>query len=452
MAKVLIHHLVLLVPLIACYGPKKEEKQDNFEELYLKGKEAYLENNFEECVTLFEAALADYRHYKESVRFCNVKCSSSENKKVTVLKHSPDMEPFEGMIHQTLCNMKCKRKRISKHRVETVKEETRNEFQSRKPYDYIQLCYFQTGDHVAAANAAFTHLVANPDHEAMRENLKFYLALHDVDKDNVNNLESLPYVDKYLASTEYYRTEEWENMVEGMEEALTMFLQAEEECRLDCDKPFDMGWYPDFTSSVSNHFTFCLKCRVNCAEQLNNFNGEYMDDLLPSFYHYLQFGYYKSERMEMAAQAAATFLFLQPDHSDMKGNMEYYQTVIGVGDEWSEPRREAVEYMLREQDEQNLLDFISEKFVFPDEEDEEETVTELEADAEADELYDEDELSDLDEIEESSLDEDEFIAQWSDEEEKFIIQDKSEESIGLTPVKLNPPPVVKFSWGHHSEL
>ena len=32
---------------------------------------------------------------------------------------------------------------------------------------------------------------------------------------------------------------------------------------------------------------------MNCAENLNNFNGEYMDDLLPSFYHYLQYAYFK---------------------------------------------------------------------------------------------------------------------------------------------------------------
>ena len=99
-----------------------------------------------------------------------------------------------------------------------------------------------------------------------------------------------------------------------MEEALKEYLLAEELCRVNCDKPFDMGWwvdndrngpnhwltltfrYPDFKSSVANHFTFCLKCKMNCAQNLNNFNGEYMDDLLPSFYHYLQFAYYKGCR------------------------------------------------------------------------------------------------------------------------------------------------------------
>ena len=102
--------------------------------------------------------------------------------------------------------------------------------------------------------------------------------------------------------------------------------------------------YPDFTSSVANHFTFCLKCSRNCPETLNNLNGEFTDDLLSTFYHYLQFGYYNCEQprstpeligkfsvgdSKKAAQAASTFLLLLPDHEDMAANLEYYTQVSG---------------------------------------------------------------------------------------------------------------------------
>ena len=53
--------------------------------------------------------------------------------------------------------------------------------------------------------------------------------------------------------------------------------------------------YPDFKSSVANHFTFCLKCKMNCAQTLNNFRGEILENLVPTFYHYLQFGYYNGK-------------------------------------------------------------------------------------------------------------------------------------------------------------
>ena len=37
-----------------------------------------------------------------------------------------------------------------------------------------------------------------------------------------------------------------------MENAIKTYLSSEEECRLLCEKPFDMGWYPDFIASVSS--------------------------------------------------------------------------------------------------------------------------------------------------------------------------------------------------------
>ena len=50
------------------------------------------------------------------------------------------------------------------------------------------------------------------------------------------------YVEKYLIGTDFYRSEDWEKLIETMEEALNEYLLAEELCRVNCDKPFDMGW------------------------------------------------------------------------------------------------------------------------------------------------------------------------------------------------------------------
>ena len=34
---------------------------------------------------------------------------------------------------------------------------------------------------------------------------------------------------------------------------------------------------------------------MNCAQTLNNFRGEILENLVPTFYHYLQFGYYNGK-------------------------------------------------------------------------------------------------------------------------------------------------------------
>ena len=41
-----------------------------------------------------------------------------------------------------------------------------------------------------AADAAFTFLVANPNHESMKKSFEFYLNLPEVDKNDISNLEA----------------------------------------------------------------------------------------------------------------------------------------------------------------------------------------------------------------------------------------------------------------------
>merc|ERR1712130_862498 len=155
-----------------------------------------------------------------------------------------------------------------------------------------------------------------------------------------------------------------------------------------------------------------MGCKMNCAENLNNFNGEYMDDLLPSFYHYLQFAYFKVGSVEKAAQCTGTYLYLNPGQEDMEGNEVYYREVEGVNDKWFLPREEAVAYVERDQDEEALLNFIEKNYIFENEEDEEDMVEE--ENSESDEKV--------------NLEFDEFVAkfyllisqvcfQWSEEKE-----------------------------------
>jgi hypothetical protein len=48
--------------------------EENFEELYAKGREAYLENNYKDCVEYMEAALRDYKSYNDIDDGCKRTC------------------------------------------------------------------------------------------------------------------------------------------------------------------------------------------------------------------------------------------------------------------------------------------------------------------------------------------------------------------------------------------
>ena len=106
------------------------------------------------------------------------------------------------------------------------------------------------------------------------------------------SLSIQPHVALFLRGTEHYRRQEWPAVIETMEAALEAFLEAEERCRFACEKPFDMGWFPDFVPAVANHFTFCLRCKRRCQAELENLDGEIVEDVLPLMYHYLQFAYF----------------------------------------------------------------------------------------------------------------------------------------------------------------
>ena len=103
-----------------------------------------------------------------------------------------------------------------------------------------------------AASSAYTFLTANPTHEVMKENLRFYVNDLKVDTNYIINMEAKPYVDFYIRGSEAYKKKDFERSTNYFELSLIEYLQAEEECRAECEGPFDQGWFPDFISSISS--------------------------------------------------------------------------------------------------------------------------------------------------------------------------------------------------------
>ena len=56
----------------------------------------------------------------------------------------------------------------------------------------------------------------------------------------------------YKSGVMHYSEGEWDQSVEHFENAIAEFVQDEENCRLECEKPFDMGWLPDFVTAVAS--------------------------------------------------------------------------------------------------------------------------------------------------------------------------------------------------------
>ncbi|CAH1103258.1 unnamed protein product [Psylliodes chrysocephalus] len=331
-------------------------------QLYEKGVEAYLENRWADCVVYFEKALGKYRKYRKKVQSCRLKCKNeAEFSEPLYPVDNDNLLFFERAIRQTLCIMECENDDPEILENYIVNMETGNLFEEQRPYEYLHICYFQTNDIIKAASSAFTYLVAHPDNKVMASNLKHYFD-HNIDKKDIVNYEAKDYVYLYVHGAESYEHKDWQSVIFNMEESLTEYIQAEEECRAQCEGPFDHGWYPDFIPSISNHFTVCLKCKQKCRKTLGSLNGEIHDDLLPSHYHYLQYAYYKTGNLKAACQAVASYLRFYPDDETMLDNLRYYSKQPKVQEDYFHPREEAVRYMQRQIYENKILKFVNKEF------------------------------------------------------------------------------------------
>ncbi|KAJ8923830.1 hypothetical protein NQ315_010412 [Exocentrus adspersus] len=331
--------------------------------LYENGVEAYLENRFADCVDFFEKALQKYRSYKKKLQGCRLKCKYDAELSEPLYPVDVDNLLFyEKAVKQTLCIMRCKKEYPEHFDNFNVNPETEKLFEEQKPYEYLHICYFQTGDPMKAASSAFTYLVSHPDDKVMQTNLKHYSSMKNVNMEEIENFEAEDYVYLYVHGANSYEHKDWRGVEENMEESLVAYLQAEEECRAQCEGPFDQGWYPDFIPSISNHFTFCLKCKQKCKTRLGSLNGEKHDDLLPSHYHYLQYAYFKLGHLRKACEAVASYLLFYPDDETMLSNMKYYSGLPKVQDTFFQPREEAIRYVQRQIYETRILKFINKEF------------------------------------------------------------------------------------------
>ncbi|XP_021914351.1 prolyl 3-hydroxylase 1-like isoform X2 [Zootermopsis nevadensis] len=293
--------------------------------LYRDGVEAYLEERWQDCIDNFERALSVYRTLKQATVNCRIKCheEGDESRTLIAQKNIDDLQFFEKTVRQTLCLLKCGRHN-PKGGLNGLPKDVQKEFEVLKPYEYLQLCYYQKNLLQKAASAVFTYLVTNPESVVMQENLKFYSNLPEVDINQVVNFEAKNYVSLYIHGSEAYQHEDYKSVINYIEESLQDYLRGEEECRAYCEGPFDQGWFPDFVSSIA----------------IGN--------------------------VKKACEAVASYLIFYPADETMLNNKQYYTKLPQVEKDFFAPREEAIRYVKRQEYEVKLLDFIETEFVFQD--------------------------------------------------------------------------------------
>ncbi|XP_078703207.1 cartilage-associated protein-like isoform X3 [Branchiostoma floridae x Branchiostoma belcheri] len=345
-----------------------------YDQLYEAGKTHYTRQEWLDTILHMERAIKNYKLRKTEMVGCRMKCTNHTKivKDVLTLDprypHHSELNFFAQVVKKAECLKHCLDDRLGDIWQLPVHEDIEKEFEARVPYDYLQLAYWRTNQLSKAVAAAHTFIVANPDHDMMRDNIDFYKEFEGVTKDMFQDLERSEHEQMFYNGVAAYNDQEYKECKKTMEKALVLYYKAETECRVQCEGPYIHEYFPEFFQSITNHYSSVLKCKSDCPEKVAGPNQRTnYKNYLPMHYHYLQFCLYQLGEVVNASQAASSFLLFIPDHGDMLQNIRFYQRQADITTENMQPRKEAVEYLEMLTLEQKLLDLAQTTFTYDDE-------------------------------------------------------------------------------------
>uniref|UniRef100_A0A182XX92 Leprecan-like alpha-helical domain-containing protein n=1 Tax=Anopheles stephensi TaxID=30069 RepID=A0A182XX92_ANOST len=350
----------------------RPEDGSSFIDQYEQGVQAYLSNEWEDCVYFLERALEGYRTYYESVANCRMECEYAARD----VKHRGDflhgsnidnLQHYELILRRTLCLSKCARK-YAIYRYLPFSEDFDGHymdiFQELKIYPYLYACYVKSNRVTLAASAAYTYLVKHPEDAAMKRNFEEAIDLPGIDRDEIHDLEEKKFVDLLIGGIVDEQDGNWERAIERLEGSIKQYIFDENQCRAFCEGEFDHGFLPDFITAIGNHFTNALYCKRNCTSNMGMVRGKYYENLFPRHYQHLQKAYYHVKKYEESYRAGMSYLLFHVDDLDMPEALKTIEAEAkgGVTAVFFKPRREAVEYNERMQYEEKLARFAKQEF------------------------------------------------------------------------------------------
>ncbi|XP_063375703.1 cartilage-associated protein-like [Cydia amplana] len=324
MSRPILKYWIILVLFTWCNG----KSLLSIEKIYLKGVQAYTGERWSECISKFEESLHLYKLYNSIFINCGVKCKT-QARHSQIEPNFNELQVFESYLNERYCLMNCRDKELEAVRINSnVKDTILQDFQSRKPYGYLHVCYFQMNALQKAASAAYTYFQAHKTDDVMKNNVKFYIGLPEVSLNEVVDLESEDFEVLHKVGLESYEQKKWGETIMAMEEVIADYLAWEMGCRVACEHLPEQEWSQEFVISVSNNMLSLLQCRQQCQNKLSTLDFKTGIEFLADTLNYLQICYYHSDKFEEAAVAVASYLTLMPKDEDMLHNRALYGSFI----------------------------------------------------------------------------------------------------------------------------
>ncbi|CAH1786500.1 unnamed protein product, partial [Owenia fusiformis] len=347
-----------------------EDPLMTYDQWYSAGTAAYTKEKWYDCITNFLRALEDHKFYQTNLITCRVDCQTKHflplEKVVNV-----ELAFFDYALRVSDCVRRCKKRVFEERPDGTASKEVEEAFESLKPYDYLQLCYYKIDNLEQAIATAYTFLLGNPEHEPMRRNIEYYRKMPGVKLDWFKDIELKTYQAYYLQALDHYKKDEWLMVLENMEKALQNYYKEHEQCAALCEEKYDHESFPEFYNAISDHYISVLKCKMNCPVKMGRVYGKPNKHYLADHFHYLQFAYYKVGNIEKAAQAVASFLLLKPDDDTQFRNKIYYLTQESISETHFTPRQDLMKFHLEQTQMSQLLRYAEKHYISADSEMEE---------------------------------------------------------------------------------
>ncbi|XP_069732789.1 endoplasmic reticulum protein SC65 [Phaenicophaeus curvirostris] len=270
-----------------------------------------------------------------------------------------ELQLFGQLLRRASCLRACKRD-LPVFQLRYPPAQTLRDFQRRLPYQYLHYALFKSNKIEKAVSAAHTFLQKNPKHEMTLRYLNYYRTMVDVDEYLVD-LEAQPYEPIFVRSVKLYNNGDFRSSAADMEQALTQYYKAYEDCLASCEGAYEVQEFKDFYPAIADHFVSVLQCKVDCEAELTpNVGGYFVEKFVATMYHYLQFAYYKLNDMRNAVRSVSSYMLFDPGDAVMQQNLVYYRF---HRERWRlqekdfEPRPEAVRYHNRTAAQKKMLDF-----------------------------------------------------------------------------------------------
>ncbi|XP_067850943.1 prolyl 3-hydroxylase 2 [Heptranchias perlo] len=358
----MIGMLAATLSLCFCLSLESQEVLKPFDLLYEEGIQAYYRNDWKGVVQYMEEATHSYTQQRSVKIQCRLQCEEQHKFQQSA---EPSLDFFAVVLRRAHCIQDCESQRMGPASMYRVSDEVTHEFQRRIVYNYLQLAYYKLNELDKAAEAAHTFFLANPEHMEMRQSLERYKLMEGVKESHFIDREMRPYMEAFSTGLKHYDDDQYALAIDSFEKALSLYWEAETECRALCQGPqqFDGNSYPvngaHLYEVIADHCIQVLQCEHDCVRELATRAGRLspIENYLPMHYDFLQYSYYKVNNHKKALEATKSYLLIRPVDEAVLENLAYYQSILDgqLDTEQITPRQELVSYMERYQLEKEIL-------------------------------------------------------------------------------------------------